>query len=262
MWPEMNILVCIKQVPDSESDFQVDSEGINYDETGLTFRVNEYDMYAMEEAVRIKERFPGSRITVVSVGPHRVEAAVRKAMCLGADDGALIDDSGAPAEDALSVASLIASWAKDKNFDLVLCGVMSEDLARSQTGPMLAELLDLTCATTVVACEISDDRKTLTCERELSGGMRERVLLPLPGLLTIQTGINTPRYASLTNVLRVKDLEIPVVAALSLGPTRKSEITKKASLPRRSDVCEFLEGPVEEVAKNLIEKIRSRVPVL
>jgi electron transfer flavoprotein beta subunit len=258
----MKILVCVKSVPDSESSFRINNEGTGYDDNGLVFHVNEYDLYAMEEAVRIRERFGDAEISVVSAGPPRVEGEVRKAMGLGADHGVIIDDSFSPAEDALSVASLIAAWAKDKNFDLILCGVMSEDMQRCQTGPMLAQILGLPCATTVVKEEISDDKKTVTCERELEGGVRERVLLPLPALLTIQSGINAPRYASLSNVLRIKKLDLPVIPAESLGAAGRCESVVRAYVPDMKSDCLILEGGHEAVALRLIEIIRSKTQTL
>jgi electron transfer flavoprotein beta subunit len=125
---------------------------------------------------------------------------------------------------------------------------------------MLAELLNLPCATTVIAQNISDDRATVTCERELEGGRRERVLLPLPAVLTIQSGINVPRYASLTNVLRVKDYDVPAIKAGAITASRpRSEIVKRAWLPEKTGACEMLTGDLETMAETLAEKIRSKV---
>jgi electron transfer flavoprotein beta subunit len=168
----------------------------------------------------------------------------------------------APALDALSVASLIAAWAKPQQFDLVLAGVMSEDLQRCQVGPMLAQLLNLPCATTVVKIDFSKNRKKIVCERELEAGARERVELPLPALLTIQSGINIPRYASLSNVLRVKKIEIPVMLASELGKSQRCEKIEKAFLQEQSAVCEFLKGDPSQVADDLIDRIRSRLHIL
>jgi len=257
----MKILVCIKSVPDRASSFRVNAAGASYDESGVVFGVNEYDLYAMEEAVRIKERFREVEITALTVGPPRAEAALRQAMTLGAEHGIRIDDTERPASDALAAASLIAAWARPQNFDLILAGVISEDLQRGQTGPMLAQLLGLPCATTVAAVKMAEDRKSLIAERELEGGIREQVVLPFPALLTIQSGINTPRYASLTNALRVKQLTIPVVRAASLGPVRSCETLLRAYLPERNPACEFLQGDLVEVAEKLIEKVRARMPV-
>jgi len=257
----VEILVCVKSVPDMESNFRVNAGANSYNESGLKFRVNEYDLSAVEEAVRIKERFKEVEITVLSVGPGRVDAEIKKAMGLGCEHGVRIDDPEANARDALSIASLIAAWARDKKFDLILCGVMSEDLQRCQTGPMLAQLLNLPCATTVVAMNFADERKKIICQRELEAGLRENVELKLPALVTIQTGINLPRYASLSNVLRVKKLEIPAIPPSQPGPTKAGETVVRAYLPERSKTCEFLEGDPEKAAEMLVERIRERVNV-
>ncbi len=248
----MRILVCIRQVPDPQSSFSAGALGISYDEAGLKFVLNDYDRFAMEEAVRLGERFEGTEITVVSVGPERVLASIKKAMELGGQEGLHIDDTDAPANDALSIASLIAAWARDKDFDLILCGFMSEDEQRAQTGPMLAELLGLPCATTVVAEKISEDRAKIVVERELEGGMRERLELPLPALLTVQSGINVPRYGSLSNVLRVKKQEIPSISASELGPVDRCEENVGLYTPERSATCEIISGSSGEIADKLV----------
>jgi len=257
----VKILVCVKSVPEAESNFRVNAAANSYDEASLQYKVNEYDLCAVEEAVRIKEKFKDVEITVLSVGPARVEAEMRKAMGLGCEHGLRIDDPEANTKDAIAIASYISAWAQDKYFDLVFCGVMSEDLQQCSTGPMTAQLLNLPCATTVISLSITEDRKKIICRRELEAGLLENVELPLPALVTIQTGINIPRYASLSNVLRVRKLQIPAIPASTLAADRAGKSVVKASLPERSKVCEFLEGDPEKVAEQLVEKIRERVNV-
>jgi len=258
----LKILVCVRAVPAAESDFRVNAAGNAYDDSGLKFKVNDYDLCAVEEAVRIRERLAGARVTIVSVGPARVEEQIRKAMGLGADFGARIDDDSGPARDALSLAGLVAQWARPQGFDLILCGVMSDDLQRCQVGPMLAQLLKIPCATTIISASISPDRKKILCERELEQGVREKVELPLPALLTVQTGINIPRYPSLSNVLRVKKIRIPSVPAAGPDKIPSSEIVRKAYLPERAGSCEFLTGDADEVSELLLARIRARVNVI
>ncbi len=261
----MKILVCVKAVPLTESNFQINETGDFYEESSLKYQVNEYDLYAMEEAVRTKELLEEVEITGVMVGPPPRMEQLRKALALGADQGVLIDDSARPARDAFSVASLICSFSRDRQFDMVFCGVMSEDLMQAQTGPMLAEMLGFSCATTVVACKLNKtedkDVSSLYCERELEGGITEKVELELPAVITVQSGINTPRYASLSNVLRVKEMEIPVLNAEDLysGGPGGSIV---AVFPEITGQCEFLEGDSETVALELIEKIRARTQVI
>jgi electron transfer flavoprotein beta subunit len=257
----LKIMVCIRAVPTAGSAFRINRAGTGYDEAGLSFQVNEYDLFAMEEAVRLKER-AGAEVTAVTVGPARAQEQLRKAMGLGADRGCLIDDAAAPAPDALATASLLAAWARPRGFDLILCGVMSEDLQRGQTGPMLAELLGMAGATTVIKLDLDPGKGRLTCERELEGCRRERVELSMPALITVQSGINLPRYASLSNVLRVKRLEVPIVPAATLGPTLSGQRTVRAYLPEATTTCEFLAGDPRAVARALILKIRARAPVI
>jgi len=259
----MKILVCVRAVPLVESGFRLNPAGDFYDDSGLEFQVNEYDLCAMEEAVRVRERLGGeAEVVAATVGPARVEKELRKAMGLGADHGVRIDDAFGSRRDALSLASLLGAWAKDKNFELIFCGVMSQDLQRGQVGPMLAERLGLPCATAVLSLELCADRKKIICERELEAGERERLELPLPALVTVQSGINLPRYASLSNVLRVKAMTIPAIPAASLGPLAASERTVRAYLPEPAGNCQFLEGDAITVADRLLEEIRTRVHLL
>lgn len=243
----MKILVCVKSVPDSLA------------ESGGRFHVNEYDLCAMEEAARIKERLGNVAITAVTVGPPRAEAELRKAMSLGADHGFLIDDSNQPGLDAFQTGSALADFARAAGFDLILCGVMSEDREQAMTGPLLAELLHLPCATTVIALGLSDDLKTATGERELAGGKREVIALPLPAVLTIQSGINVPRYASLSNVLRVKQAKVPVIPVKELSVPAARVRVQRTYPAEKSSHCEFLEGGLSEIAEQLIERLSGPV---
>lgn len=257
----MKILVCVKSVPDRQSRFRVNSTADGYDEAGLGFGVNEYDLYAMEAALRLRERSAGAELTAITVGPPRAEAALRRAMSLGADQGVWIDDSRSPAKSALAVAAWIAAWARRRRFDLTLSGVISEDLQRGQVGPMLAQLLGVPCATAVVSMELVGEGRFLRCERELEGGARQVVELPLPALLTVQSGPHPPRYPSLTNVLRVKQMVIPSVPAAELAPEQNSEVTLRVSEPEHSGRCEFLAGELDRQAEQLIQKVREWAPV-
>lgn len=258
----MRILVCVKSVPDLESIFRLNSQGNFYEPSGLKFHINEYDLYAIESAVRVKERFKDARITVISVGPSRVEAEIKKAMELGADEGFRIDVDDAQAEDAFWVSGLIASFAKERGFELILCGVMSQDLERAQVGPMVAQLLRIPYASTVIALNLLKERNLIICERELEQGEREKIEVPLPALLTIQSGIYPLRYPSLSNKLRVKHLKIPSLPPKNLWFSKRIEPNTRAYFPEVSSGCEFLEGDAEKVAEQLVEKIRARLNIL
>jgi electron transfer flavoprotein beta subunit len=245
-----------------ESTFRIDDRGKGFDEAGTVFRMNSYDEYALEESVQIKERFHDVHITALTVGPRRAELVVRRALELGADQGVhLLTDRG-QGMDALETSSRIAAFAKDQCFDLLLFGVMSEDEQFSQTGPMVAARLDLPYATTVVSETISEDRQRVTVHRELEGGRRQVVELPLPSVLTVQSGINRPRYASLSNKLRARKQELQEIDADRMSPAEPYQELVRASLPPPTTTGMFLEGTLEEQATALVRIIHENADVL
>jgi len=258
----VRILVCVKQVPDMASKFRIDEHGKGYDETHTVFRMNSYDEYAVEESVQIKERFLDVDVTALTVGPQRAEAVVRRALELGADHGVHVVTDRGQGMDALETSSRIAAFAKDQFFELLLFGVMSEDEQFSQTGPMVAALLDLPYATTVVSENISEDRRNVTAERELEGGRRQGVEMPLPAVLTVQSGINRPRYPSLSNKLRARKQELQVIDANRLPPVVRCQELIRASLPPPSENGIFLEGTLEEKAEAVVQIIHEKTDVL
>ena len=258
----MRILVCVKQVPDAESTFRVDEQGKGFDEAGILFRMNSYDEYALEEAVRIKEERQQVEITAVTVGPSRAEAVVRRALELGADHGAhLLTESG-QGMDSLQTASRLASFAKERGFDLILCGVMSEDEQSCQTGPMVAALLGLPYASTVISQRILEDERRVRVERELEGGRRQVVELPLPAVLTVQSGINRPRYPSLSNKLRARKQELQEIDSVGMSPDPHCQDLVRAILPPPSKTGVFLVGTLEEKAEALVQIIHEKMDVL
>lgn len=258
----MKILVCVKQAPDMESDFRVNAQRLGYDEDGLVFRMNRYDEYAVEEAARIKEASSDNVIiTAITVGPERAESVVRRALEAGADLGAHILTSSAQM-DALELASLIASYAKGKAFDLFFFGIMAEDDQGCRTGPMVAALLDIPYATTVVKQTLSHDRRRVEVERELEGGRREILEAPLPAALTVQSGINVPRYPSLSNKLRAKKQAIELIKASDLPLPQKCERVVRAYPPPPVKGGVILAGTIEERADQLVRIIHEKSTAL
>ena len=255
--------MCVKQVPDRESTFRVDEDGKGFDEAGTLFRMNSYDEYAVEEAVRIKEERSQVEITALTVGPGRAEAVVRRAMELGADHGAHLLTGSGQGMDSLQTASRVASFAKEKGFDLILCGVMSEDEQCCQTGPMVAVLLGLPYATTVIAERILEGEQRVRVERELEGGRRQVVELPLPAVLTVQSGINEPRYPTLPGIMKAKKKRLDVKKAADIGASAKSKTDFiKMFFPVSDHKAEILQGDAATVAAKLVEKLKNEAKVI
>jgi len=187
----MKILVCVKQVPDMDAPITIDARG-QWIGPALTFRMNRFDEYALEEALLIKEALRDARIDSVSVGPARVQAVVRRAMELGADTGVHIEISQQGYVPPEVIATHLQEYARDKGYDLIICGAMSEDCMHAQVGPLLAEMLGLPGLTAVIAAHMRGDGRTLDIEQEIEGGLRRRFELALPAVISVQTGINIP----------------------------------------------------------------------
>ena len=248
----MNILVCIKQVPDPESMIRI-NEKTGWIEEGrdMTYRMNRYDEYALEEAVLIRERYPETVIDAVSVGPDRVRSSIIKSLEKGAGNGIHLRDER-NCLTAEETASCIASFARRRDYDLIFCGVMSEDLMQCQVGPMIAALNTIPCAVSVLREELDYAEGAVTVECELEGGVHETMRLTLPCLLTMQSGINRPRYPSLSNVLRAKSADIATVTIEDLCAGQALERVLYLAYPDRSAKGTVLDGTADEKAERLL----------
>jgi electron transfer flavoprotein beta subunit len=223
----LKIAVCLKQVPSTDTRIKIASDGKHIDPAGVTFITNPYDEFGLEEAIRIKEA-KGGEVVVYSVGGQGAVAALRNALAVGADSAVLLKTDADP--DSLAVARLLADEIKGKGYDLVFCGKQAVDDDAAQVGPMLAEVLDLPCATVVVKLELLDGKARAT--REIEGGV-EIVELPLPALIATQKGLNDPRYASLKGIMAAKKKPVEEkavsaaanaveIVALTLPPARQA----------------------------------------
>lgn len=254
----MNILVCVKQVPDSESALSID-EGARFIRTdSIAFKINRYDEYAVEEALRMKQAFPGTSIDALTVGPARAAGAVRRAIEMGADKGVHILLEGELFHETRLTASLARAYAAGAGYDLILCGVMAEDDMNSQFGPMLASLLDCPFASSVMRASPSPGAKSIRVEREVEGGVREAFEIALPALLCVQSGINRPRYPSLSNVLRAREQKPVILDAASLANETPLAADYSLQLPERAKGGEILDGKPRDKARALIEILRGR----
>jgi len=257
----MKLLVCVKQVPDMESRFKVNSEGTWYEEQDLAFRMNEYDEFAVEQAIRIKEQLGGAAdITVLSIGPNRVVEAIKKGLAMGGDRGVHIMDDHVYQKDPWQVASVIAVFARGKGFDLVLTGMQSQDRGSAQVGSIVAELLGVACVTTLVGFELNG--KVVTAKRELEGGMRGIVKFNLPAVVTCQLGLNTPRYPTLPNIMKARQKELLVLPITDFLSEESATTTEKMYPPEKKGRGLVLEGDVNETADKLVAILKEKTTVL
>jgi electron transfer flavoprotein beta subunit len=254
----MKIIVAVKQVPERDSPARI--AGTWIEETDLQFTMNELDAYALEEALRLKDRH-GCEVVVVSVGPDRVGTTVYEALAKGADRAIHVLCDDLASRDALGVARLLAAAIEPEMPALVFTGLQSEDLALGQTGVILAELLHVPYSTLILQMEFTGTG--IQVKRELEGGYLQFIELPSPAVLTIQSGGNKLRYATLMGIRRAKAKEVRTIAASDLGcdfvpVVRLEEIV----LPRRQRATTILSGTAQEATAALVEKLKFEARVL
>ncbi|RLC31459.1 MAG: electron transfer flavoprotein subunit beta [Deltaproteobacteria bacterium] len=256
----MKILVCVKEVAElvDQPGIRADRQWIENDDS-VDYRINYYDEFAMEEAVLLREQLGSVTIDAVSVGPDRVETTLRRALALGADNAVHIRTSGEEGYlPAAAVARLIADFASKGGYDLILAGVMSEDCMERVTGPMIAALLKIPCATSVVEEKLEPGTGSILAVCELEGGVKETVRLSMPALLTVQSGINRPRYASLSNRLRAKSQPIEKINADTLGMADAGQSVHSVFVPEKTSGGIFIKGSPQEKAKTLVEILHEK----
>lgn len=255
----MKTLVCVKQVPefDPEAELKIGGEGQLVFDHLTAFRMNRVDENAVEEALLIKKAHPDVTIDILTVGPDDTTAVVRRGMGMGANAGIHLRTGSDQYHPASQIAQWIEAVVKDRAYDLILTGIMSEDRMQGQVGPMLAERLNLPCATSVVAEEIDPEKGVVTVEREIEGGYRDVLQLTLPAVLTIQSGINTPRYPSLSNVMRAKRAKLEVIETDTLTPS-PSAIQTALDFPKKTRSATVLEGNPTEKAEQLYSLLQEK----
>jgi len=253
----MKIAVLVKQVPGSESPLPLNSNQSWLDENGISYVMNECDNYAIEEALQIKEGNGDGEVVVISLGPERVQKVIREGLAKGADRAIHVQiDSGALA-DPLIIASLLTEAIRDEKFDLILSGLQSDDLGMGQTGIIVGELLDMSTASLAMATELSEGK--IKVKRELEAGFFQWVSMSLPASITIQSGLNTPRYPSLKGIMGAKKKEINVVTP-NVDNIRQS--AKKVYVPQSDKQTTMIEGSVDQIVDKLVETFRNEIKVL
>jgi electron transfer flavoprotein beta subunit len=256
----MKIIVAIKQVPERDAPLRIAADAKGIEERDLQWAMNEPDAYALEEALQLKEKH-GGEVIIVSAGPERVGSTIREALAKGADRGIAIIAEDLAQRDALGVARLLAEAIKPESPDLVLTGLQSEDLGLGQTGVILAELLGLPHASLILQVEKTD--AGLKVKRELEEGWFQSVEMPTPAVLTIQSGGNKLRYATLMGIKRAKTKELRTLDAAALGaPAAPVAVLEKITLPQKRKSTQILPGSAKEAAAALVEKLKSEARVL
>jgi electron transfer flavoprotein beta subunit len=256
----LNIAVCIKQVPAKDAPLRIADDGRWIREADIGFEMNEPDSYALEEALRLKEKH-GGEVVAISMGPERVKQAIKEALAKGADRGIHIADDKAHELDPLASARSLAAAVKKEKFDLVLTGLQSDDHGFGQTGVLLAELLGLPHATIIMQIEVQDSKMKL--KRELEAGWFQWMECPLPAVLSIQSGINKVRYATLKGIMAAKKKQIDSVPRAGLGVEAvETQRVEKIYVPQKTKKTEFLSGTPKEMAAKLVEKLKHEARVL
>jgi electron transfer flavoprotein beta subunit len=256
----MKIIVCIKQAPAGDSSLKINSAGDWIEETDLNFEINEPDAYALEEGLQLKEKH-GGEVVALCAGPSRASQTIREALAKGADRALYIEEENLRSFDPLGVARLMAAALGPEKPDLVLTGLQSDDLGYGQTGVILAELMKLPHATIVMAVEV--ENAAIKVKRELEDGWFQHVRMPLPALLTIQSGISKLRYATLMGIKKSKTKEVRKLTAAELGVSAAPSIEMaRVYLPVRSKQGQLFDGPPKEAAAKLVEKLKFEARVL
>ena len=264
----MRFLVCLKLVPDKDSRYSLDDSTCWIKEQDLTFETNEADLYALEQALRLKERH-GGEVVVLSLGDDRVLKCIKHGLAMGADCAIHLRVPGCGWRDAFATARVMAQAIRRRSVDLVFAGVQSEDLAHAQTGTILAHFLGWPHATIVLEVQVDPDFVTIVVKRELEGNLFERCQLSLPSVLTIQSGPNQPRYPTLKGIMQAKRKEIVTLTPedlglrdQGLGATGSRLVPGRLFFPAKKKRTVMLEGSDEEMAGALIEKLRKEAKVL
>jgi electron transfer flavoprotein beta subunit len=256
----LKILVCMKQVPQKDAPLKL-NESATWVREDVSYEVNEPDAFALEEALRQKEKHKGE-VVVITSGPTRAQQVLREALAKGADRAIHLEDNAFLGLDAFNTAKAFAAAIKDEQFDLIFTGLQSDDYGYAQTGVILAELLGWPHATIIMQIEKTD--AGIKVKRELEAGFFQFVDMPLPAVLTIQSGINKLRYATLIGIKQAKNKPLRKVTMAEVQSAIGANLQKieRLYIPQKTKNTEFIEGAPGEIAKKLVEKLRNEVRVI
>ncbi len=257
----MEIIVCVKYVPDtSEADVIITDDGRAIKQDDLVYVINEWDNYAVEEAISIKEK-TGGKVTVLTVGPEDAREILRRSLAMGAEEAVHLMDDAFKDSDSWATAKILGKAIEQMPFDLILTGTQADDDGCGQVGGLLAAMLDIPKTVVVNRIELLEDK--IRARRELEGGLQEILELKLPALIAVQTGINEPRYVSIRGIRKVAKMEIKIMGLNDLG-LGAEEVGKGGSrtrveelfLPPVGEGAEIIEGKPEETAERLVEILK------
>lgn len=264
----MNIIVCMKQVPDSEAQIRVKPDGSGIIDSDIKFVMNPYDEYGVEEALKIREKVGGT-VTIVCLGPQRAVEAIRTGLAMGADKAVHLDDPAFDGGDAISTARALAAAITSMEYDIIFCGKQAIDDDSAMVGSVLAEMLHIPQVSVVTKVILADDGKTAKVHRQIIGG-EEILEVPLPAVLSAQKGLNEPRYASLPGIMKAKKKEVKSVKVGDLGldagnvgaAGARSKILRMTTPPQR-ETAKMIQGEsAEETAPQLAKLLREEAKVI
>jgi len=255
----MKIAVCVKQVVTRDWPLRVTDSSDWVRDEEASFEMNEPDAYALEEGLRLKEKF-GGEVVVCSAGPQRVSQVIREGLARGADRAILVEHADLASADANVVAKALADAVREESFDLVLTGLQSDDQGFGQVGVVLAEYLDLPHATIIVEVDVVDDGAALRAKRELEGGWFQWVGMPIPALLTVQSGINQLRYATLKGIMASKKKDVRVVIPTNFG--EHGQRILGLYVPEKDKATRLLEGSPTDAARALVKLLQDEARTL
>jgi electron transfer flavoprotein beta subunit len=261
---QLDILVCVKHVPETaEAELKIDASGKSIEKAGLVFDINEWDDYALEEAVRIKEK-QGGTVTAITIGPEDSDATLRKCLARGADKAIRLTDPKFTGSDSYATAKILHSALKTLHYDLILTGLQAGDDGNTATGPILAEMLNIPHATMIKKLELTTP-DTAKVNRELEGGLEEQLEIKLPALFAVSTGINEPRYVSIMGIRKAMQKEIKTMTLADTGLT-EVDVGEAGSwlkidklyVPPVEKQAHYLTGTPDEIATKITEILKSR----
>ena len=257
----MNIIVFVKQVPDTATRIKIGAGGKNIDEADITWVISPYDEFALEEALKIKESKGAGKVTVVTMGPERAATSLRNALAMGADEAVHVNDPTLEGSDAFATAQVLAAVAKARPFDILFFGKMGVGMDQSQVPSMVAEILNLPQVTQIAKLEVGDGK--VTAHREVEGAT-ETVESPLPVVLAAEKGLNEPRYPSLKGIMAAKKKPVETVTLASLGVAvaNPSVTVLNISLPPERQGGKILTGDPQETVKELVNLLHNEAKVI